>query len=161
MTRTIVLKTILKSLQHPFHKNNVRRLGNFVMNACCTCYSIGSKIRSMPLGIDLIATTKCNFKCMYCKKYDWGSEPELSMEHFDKIAEIFFPTLVYLKLGSAGEHLLHKDLPYMLKRCHEEGVAVIINSNGSLLTETVMDTLLKYRVAVFGLSLDGGNPKHR
>lgn len=154
MTRNIIFRQVLQNALCLSSKGSRRKIYNFMFNIA-ERLSGRTRLHSMPVGMDLISTTRCNFKCFYCKKFEWGKETDLSPERFDRVADVFFPTLVYLKLGSAGEHLLNPNLEHVLMRCKQDGVAVIMNSNGSLLDEDRMQMLLEHGVKVFGISLDG------
>lgn len=111
----------------------------------------------MPLGVDLMVETACNFQCIYCKKYDLGDERRITKENYELFAEKFFPKILYLKLASGGEHFLHKDFAYFLQTAKRYGVNVFLNTNGSLLNDENIDIVMKNNVKILGISLDGGN----
>lgn len=151
-----VIIDILKSTIFIFRKGYFQKVSNFYLNIIERFLRKG-KLHSMPIGIDLIATTSCNFKCIYCEKYESKENKDISIEDFNKIADSLFPTLTYIKLGSATEHFLHKDFAKILKRCYESNLNIILNTNGSRLNKQNIDLLFKYKVRILGISLDGAS----
>ncbi|MBW2056247.1 MAG: radical SAM protein [Deltaproteobacteria bacterium] len=154
MVQEVVLRSLMRKAIMPFGKYDGKKVFNFTLNVL-ERFMRRRRLVSFPIGIDLISTTRCNLKCFYCKKYDWGGKQDFTRDDFEFVAKTFFPRLLYVKFGSAGEALVNRDLGFMLEKCREYGVSVVMNSNGSLLDEEKIEMLFEQDVKIFGISLDG------
>ena len=108
----------------------------------------------------LEATRKCNFACINCSsgsQYKDKIEEDLSYDNL--MYRILIPAR---KLGtknidfSGGEFLLREDAFDILAKTNELGFSIGILSNGSTLTEKVLNKIDKIYVDYFG----GGDAKY-
>ena len=99
-------------------------------------------LRSVPYGVDVITTKRCNLNCRMCIKYDTGPPTDMPMETFEKLAERLFRRMLYVRFCSGGEHLLHPDFLSMLDMCREFGCVVSILTNGMLLTPEMAERMV-------------------
>lgn len=125
------------------------------------------KERSSGFQIIVLPHENCNFRCIYCyEKFERGQmQPEvvagLKALVAQKVKEV-------KKLGISwfgGEPLLARNIIYdlsdsFLYNCEQKGVLYSsgITTNGYLLTEDVVDSLLKRKVTFYQVTLDG--PEH-
>lgn len=110
-------------------------------------------------------TQRCNLRCRHCGS-DCGSEPragELDTEEwlacFDYLAARCRRDRVALVL-TGGEPLCHPDLGALLARLHDRGLTWGMVTNGQLLTERNVRSLLEYGVNAVTVSLDGVGDSH-
>ncbi len=119
-----------------------------------------TRLRSMPLGADIVTTRRCNCRCLMCIGY--SSEPPLEMPIplFEALARRLFPTLLYVRFASGGEHLLHPHFRAMLRRCRQYGCPVTVVSNGTLIDGDWADFLVRASsVWSLTISFDGARPE--
>lgn len=81
------------------------------------------------------------------------------MEDFRTISGQLFPSLTYIKFGSATEHFTHSRFKEILEECSKWNLDIILNTNGSYLDDETIDLLFRCRVMILGISLDGANPE--
>jgi radical SAM protein with 4Fe4S-binding SPASM domain len=104
-------------------------------------------------------TPKCNLKCLYCWP-DVASVVKktkgLSSDQLQKIAKQLVAAKVCKVIISGGEALLCKEIWNVIKTLRDGGLTVILISNGTTITEDVLEKVKKYNVAL-GISLDAPN----
>ncbi len=101
-------------------------------------------------------TMGCNMRCGHCGsscaeplKDELSTEEALSL--CDQIAEL---GLRWVTL-SGGEPLTRKDIPLLVKRLSEKGVAVNIITNGWLLERSLAEALKENGISTVAISIDG------
>jgi len=107
--------------------------------------------------IQIEVTTHCNGSCIYCPhtlmRNRWVSK-HMPMELFRELMPfVRYTDLVYLQ--GWGEPLLHKDLFEMVRICKDRGKRVGFTTNGMLLTENTIRTLIDLQLDIIGVSLAG------
>ena len=116
------------------------------------------KIRSPALDwVQVEVTTYCNGSCIYCPhtvmRNDWADR-HMSMELFDALVPFLQHTdLIYLQ--GWGEPLLNNNFFDMVQMCKGQGKRVGFTTNGMLLTEETLQTLLDLQLDIIGISLAG------
>ena len=78
----------------------------------------------------------------------------LSKEDFTRIIDQF-PNLIQIKLQGMGEPLLNKDLIDMLEIGEARGIDMYFISNGSIMSDEIIERLLKLRRTRITFSIDG------
>jgi len=113
-------------------------------------------MRSLPLGIDLEPTTRCNLRCFACQRRekDWP-ENDLPFDLFVRILDQL-PHLEQIKLQGIGEPFLHPRFFDLVREAKRRGIRVFSITNGTLLA----DENLRRRILDSGLdellvSIDG------
>jgi len=112
--------------------------------------------RSYPLNVILTVTTRCNFKCQYCKI--WArNEKEMKLEEIisliDELAVHGTKRLSFY----GGEPLLREDMGEIINYSKKKGLFLTINTNGFLLEENIN----KIRgIDIITLSFDGSPDIH-
>ena len=120
------------------------------------------KITSPTLDwVQVEVTTSCNGSCIYCPRTlmskHW-TDRHMPIEFFYALVPFFRHTdLVYLQ--GWGEPLLQNDLFEMIRICKERGKRVGFTTNGMLLTEDTIRTLVDLQLDIIGISLAGTTAK--
>ena len=120
------------------------------------------KIDSPPLDwIQVEVTTYCNGSCIYCPhtvmRHRWANR-HMPMELFCELVPFLGHTdLVFLQ--GWGEPLLNNNLFEMLRICKDKGKRVGFTTNGMLLAEDTIRTLIDLNLDIIGISLAGTSAK--
>jgi radical SAM protein with 4Fe4S-binding SPASM domain len=118
-----------------------------------------------PLCISLELVSDCNLHCAHCirNRESWREKApshfqkqRMGMETYRRIVdECVREGLPSLWLGCSGEALLEPDLCQMLSYAHDRGILdLILTTNGTLLTEEIVDRLLAIPLTRLHLSVD-------
>jgi len=113
--------------------------------------------RDRPLVTHLVITRRCNLSCGYCFEYDKVSEPvplailKDRLEHLAKLRSVFV-TL------TGGESLLHPDVVELVGYARSLGMEPFLNTNGYLLTRTLIEQLNAAGLYAMQLSIDNARP---
>ena len=101
-------------------------------------------------------TTKCNLNCKMCFRHTWFDEPicDLNLEDYRRVLETMPKTVETIFFGGMGEPLFHKDILEMIRLAAETGVDVELLTNGTLLTETMINGLLDAGLSRLWISID-------
>ena len=114
-----------------------------------------------PDFLSLLVTLKCNFRCQSCSIWENDFGQELDDEAWIGIIEQAKKVLnpnTYIEING-GEPLLKKDLVYkIIKELKSYFKAVVLNSNGSLVTEEVVKKLEESGLSKMKVSLYSLNP---
>ncbi|HIA04228.1 MAG TPA: radical SAM protein, partial [Myxococcales bacterium] len=109
-----------------------------------------------PLYVSWVVTNHCNLRCEYCACPDIAGKElstEQCLELLDGMAALGTRQIKF----TGGEPLVRKDLPQLLARAEEHGIATSLNSNGTLIPR-MLDKLGSLRS--ISLSLDGAALTH-
>lgn len=113
-----------------------------------------SKVPALPSILDIEPINQCNFRCPHCQVTHWNkAKARLDVDGLNKLLDQF-PNLLRVKLQGMGEPLLNKELLPMLKTLEQRGIHTAIVSNGSVMTDTIRDTLLELPTDI-QFSIDG------
>lgn len=123
-------------------------------------------VPDFPLHLDIETTNVCNLKCPMCprtillEKHQFSSQGYMSNEDFKKIIDQAVKNGVYsIKLNYLGEPLLHKDVIWQVAYAKKAGIIdVMMNSNGSMLTEELGEGLLEAGLDKLFISFDSISP---
>ena len=112
----------------------------------------------MPIRYILELTYRCNLKCPFCYITGNRNIEELSVEEWIKIIDQIPPfTLISLV---AGEVLLKEGFDEIYKKTSEKFRKVTLISNGLKLDEKTIDLLVKHKLFLLSVSLDGIGENH-
>lgn len=113
---------------------------------------------AFPRYIDIELTNRCNFRCLMCPT-GVGSVARrkgvMDKDIFHEILEQIAPYKTPVRFVRWGEPLLHRNLIEYVMGLKHIGSIVHINTNGSLLTEEVMDHLLEAELDSIKFSFQG------
>lgn len=137
------------------HAKQPKKLLNYTLLEVARVFHF-SNVPALPAFIDIEPNNYCNFRCPHCQVTHW-SKPRTNLD-VDKLNAILdqLPTLLSVKLQGMGEPLLNKQTLPMLEAIRRRGIKTEIVTNGSVMTDTVCDTLLNLGTEVH-FSLDGAS----
>jgi MoaA/NifB/PqqE/SkfB family radical SAM enzyme len=111
--------------------------------------------------VQVEVTTYCNGSCIYCPHTvmrNLWTKRHMPMDLFHELVPFFGHTdLVYLQ--GWGEPLLNNDFFEMVRICKDQGKRVGFTTNGTLLTEDTIRTLIDLQLDIIGISLAGATAK--
>ncbi len=110
-----------------------------------------------PTFLNIEPTTRCNFNCWYCVGRHM-TQQDIRLEDFSKTLDNF-PSVKTIALVGEGEPLLHKDFFPMAHMAKARGIRVVIISNGSAFSQSVIKKLCDAEVAYIGVSIDSTDPE--
>ena len=101
-------------------------------------------------------TTKCNLNCKMCFRHTWFDEPmcDLSLDDFRHVLATMPKTVQTVFFGGMGEPLFHKDILEMIRLAAETGVEVELLTNGTLLTEKMINGIMDAGLSRLWISID-------
>lgn len=109
-----------------------------------------------PTMINIEPTTRCNFNCWYCVGRSMKQD-DIRVEDFAKMLENF-PTVKTIALVGEGEPLMHKGFFEMAQMAKDRNIRVMIISNGSAFSQSVIKKLCETEVAYVSISIDSFDP---
>jgi len=113
-----------------------------------------------PRVVFIEVTNHCNLLCETCPRtFVSYEEPKtLGWGDFLRVVEQF-PDMERAVLHGIGEPLINRDLPRMIAHLKARGVAVLFNTNATLLTDAWGRRLIDSGLDEMRCSLDGANPQ--
>ena len=114
-----------------------------------------------PLQLDIELNNNCNFRCPNCPQSTENILIEympLSLFRSLILEGISEPNFESIKLQYRGEPLLYPQFIDALKFAKSFGLYVHFNTNGSLLTNGIINALIEYKVDKVIFSIDSSNP---
>ena len=101
-------------------------------------------------------TTKCNLNCKMCFRHTWFDEPmcDLSLEEYRHVLETMPKSVETIFFGGMGEPLFHKDILEMIRLAAETGADVELLTNGTLLSETMINGIMDAGLTRLWISID-------
>jgi len=102
-------------------------------------------------------TNTCNLRCTFCFVTE-GMTREGGFMEFDLFKKVIddCPDLEHLCMHNWGEPLLHKDIFKMIDYAKSKGVKyVVMNTNGTLLTEKMIHKIIDSKLDIIRFSIDG------
>ena len=102
------------------------------------------------------ATTRCNLNCKMCFRNTWFDESigDMSMEDFRKILDTMPRSVETIFFGGQGEPLFHKDILEMIALASQTGADVELITNGTLLTENMINGIIDAGLGRLWISID-------
>jgi len=110
-----------------------------------------------PTFLNIEPTTRCNFNCWYCVGRHMQQE-DITVENFAQVLDNF-PTVKTIALVGEGEPLMHKGFFDMAHIAKDHNVRVMIISNGSTLSQSIVKKLCEAEIAYIGISIDSIDPE--
>ena len=109
-----------------------------------------------PTLINIEPTTRCNLKCWYCVGRHMAQQ-DMDSSQFERMLD-HFPGLKTIALVGEGEPLMHKDFFSMARQARDRGIKVMIISNGTAFSASVIKKLCESEVAYVAISIDSVDP---
>ncbi len=115
--------------------------------------------RGVPLAGNFELTGRCNFSCRMCyvHQQQCSGEGELTARQWIDLGRAARDKGMFFLLLTGGEPFLRKDFAQIYTELRKLGLMISINTNGSLLTEELVEVFKKYPPVRFNISLYGGN----
>lgn len=120
-------------------------------------FSNKSSLTSLPLRATVQTTDYCNLSCIMCQIHSQKEKHtlmQMNKSDFDMIVERLFPTLIEVHPTNIGEPLVSPWFDYLAEKANEYGVLLDLTTNGTLLTDQKVKTLLPSLLDV-KISFDG------
>ncbi len=105
-----------------------------------------------PTILNIEPTTRCNFSCWYCVGRSMKQE-DININDFSKALDNF-PLLKTIALVGEGEPLIHKGFFEMANIAKDRHIKVMIISNGSTLSQSIIENLCESKITYIGISID-------
>lgn len=120
------------------------------------------KLKSLPSGYFIDIGNICNLKCPLCPTGTNNKKRKKTLMSFDIYKKIFNKIKKYafqVKLYNWGEPFLNKDLFKIIDYTKKNKVGVVLSSNFNIITDEMIDYLIKSNVDKLIISLDGADEK--
>lgn len=116
------------------------------------------KQRGSPLSVSLELTNRCNLKCLHCyirTDSEDALKKELKLTEIrDILRQLAEAGVIYLIL-TGGEVLLRPDFEDIYLFAKKQGLAVFVLTNGTLITDDLVELFRKYPPAILEISTYG------
>jgi len=101
-------------------------------------------------------TTKCNLNCKMCFRHTWFEESfcDMSLEDYRHVLSTMPKSVETIFFGGMGEPLFHKDILTMVALAAETGAEVELLTNGTLLSEKMIEGLIDSGLCKLWISID-------
>ncbi|MGO1368718.1 MAG: radical SAM protein [Senegalia sp. (in: firmicutes)] len=116
-----------------------------------------------PALVDISITNRCNLSCEYCyasASPDVEINDELTLSDFKKLFFELDKMNVHRISLSGGEPFIREDFFDILFEAQKYDFAIVINTNGSFITDYFAKKLKKYRFDRVCITLDGSSSKN-
>ena len=111
---------------------------------------------SRPTFLNIEPTTRCNFNCWYCIGRHMV-QADIEVDNFARMLDNY-PSVKAIALVGEGEPLLHKGFFEMAHMARERGIRVLMISNGSAFSESVVRKICEAGIAYISISIDSIDP---
>lgn len=122
------------------------------------CLNAHFKNYPRPFRAYIELTTKCNLKCVHCYIPPNGTRYMLSKEivcaFLDQLESMGTLEVIF----TGGEALLQKDLIHILSYARERDFSLLLLSNGTLFTDSLIDALKQMDLSLIQISLYSMDP---
>jgi len=108
---------------------------------------------SIPIAVELQVMTQCNLRCKHCCQDNY--DKIMSIEKIKNILKILNDKKIFEISLVGGEILLHPNFLDIIKLCNKYNFATTIVSNATLLDESLIKKLKKFKRTSFLISLEG------
>jgi mycofactocin radical SAM maturase len=110
-----------------------------------------------PVNVTWEVTARCNLHCRHCLSADIGgfSEAELGFDESKALLDALKRMEVFQVNFGGGEPFMREDFLDLLRYAHEQGVTTCISTNGTLLTDAIVEKLRNMDLLYLQVSLDG------
>lgn len=110
-------------------KINQSKIANVIMQNLPGRILLMNKIKHLMIE----PTNICNLKCLFCtQSISKRQKGMMTLDNFRKIAKLLPSSIKEVQLHFAGESVLNKDLPKMIKILKNKNIKTILSSNGTL-----------------------------
>jgi len=120
-------------------------------------------LEPFPREVHLALTNRCNLSCKFCGQAQdkWCKDDELGFDHYKEVIDQIAAMKNRSVSFCGGEVYLYSDFDRLLEYCHRKGVTIsMVLTNGILLNERRINSLIDYQVRHVGFSIDGIGDSH-
>jgi radical SAM protein with 4Fe4S-binding SPASM domain len=119
------------------------------------------KNQQWPIRAQLELTERCNFKCLHCYQLDrrhaFENDSILDFSHWEKLLYCLRKKQVLFVRFTGGEPTLHPQFCNIYKVATQIGLKIDVQTNGSILTNQMIDVFTRYLPRLVRISLYGFN----
>lgn len=112
-----------------------------------------------PPVINIEVSSRCNLGCLMCARIGTLTRKtgDMSFDVYKKIVDQTHRLAELYVLHNDGEPLLNKELPEMVAYAHKKGVAVMLSTNATLLSEEIGARLIQGGLDLIMFTVDGAS----
>ena len=116
--------------------------------------------RDFPFWVNMEPTNLCNLDCIFCsRQLCRGPRGLMSDDVLDRIiVETAANPPAAIRAAGWGEPLLHPDFPNHVRRIKQAGLKMKVYTNGTLLTEDIMEAFIEAGLDELQFSMQGLTP---
>jgi radical SAM protein with 4Fe4S-binding SPASM domain len=112
-------------------------------------------MHSSPLFLQVEPTIHCNLECAFCiNPFLPRKRASMSAAQFEQLLEQV-PSATKISLVGIGESFMNKDLWAIIRKAKARGVSIGTTSNGTILTDRMLDDLVECGLDWLNFSIDG------
>jgi radical SAM protein with 4Fe4S-binding SPASM domain len=121
-------------------------------------------LKGFPDVIAIEPTNYCNLHCPLCPAHhDYLDDSVrfgyMDFGNFKGLIDQIKGFIYHVSLSFRGEPLLHKNIIDMIKYCTDSGVFSFMNTNGTLLTDRIIEGIFDSGLGRINIALDGLTPE--
>lgn len=119
------------------------------------------KVLGVPAVVACLVTSSCNLSCPHCyaRAFEKKDPHDLPFESWKKIIETLSRAGVHGIIITGGEPLLRDDLEKIILEAKHNDLGVSLITNGALLTEKRLASLVSTEISPIMISLDNSTPE--
>jgi mycofactocin biosynthetic radical S-adenosylmethionine protein MftC len=112
---------------------------------------------SAPVNVTWEITKQCNLRCRHCLSADLMEHcaDELTFEQCCAFIDELDRLNVFQVNFGGGEPFMRKDFLHILDYAHQKGITTCVSTNGTVLTEALVERLVAMELLYIQVSLDG------
>lgn len=111
----------------------------------------------LPYAAFIEMTPRCNYNCVHCYMQDYHAVKEMSYEKLIEIIDLLYEKGILFLTLSGGEIFTRKDFIEIYLYAKKKGFFIELFTNGSLLTQSIIDCLAEYPPLLVDVSIYGSN----
>ena len=114
-----------------------------------------------PVNVTWEITDRCNLRCRHCLSADLrrGGGGELDRRSCEALIDELAAIQVFQINFGGGEPFLRDDFMDILRYAQSKGIVTCVSTNGTRLTEDLVDELVDMELLFLQVSLDGAHPE--
>lgn len=126
------------------------------MGTSSQLYSYRKPIFHLKGPVYVEVTSFCNLRCMYCYNRSGENATHMNLDLFHRITQNTKATGGTTIILSGGEPLMHPDISKIFDIVNNEGLKLMLITNGTLLSDKVIEEIKFYDIHV-QVSIDGAS----
>lgn len=144
----------VRELAHVFRHRGVSGIVS-VARSAREYYSEPMEMKSNPTFLQVEPTILCNLECSFCiNPFLPRKRTSLSLANFERVLNEV-PSATKISLVGIGESFMNKDLWSIIRLAKSRGVQIGTTSNGTFLTDRLLNEILESGLDWLNFSIDG------